>query len=46
MACSGIEPVEDARGSSDLYGKRLENHAKAIADNLTGCSTTDDGRSR
>ncbi|RZN13488.1 MAG: coenzyme F420-0:L-glutamate ligase [Methanosarcinales archaeon] len=38
IACSGIEPVEDARGSSDLYGKRLTITRKAIADNLTSAA--------
>ncbi|NMG82775.1 MAG: coenzyme F420-0:L-glutamate ligase [Methanosarcinales archaeon] len=38
IACSGIEPVEDARGSSDLYGRRLAITRKATADNLTSAA--------
>jgi coenzyme F420-0:L-glutamate ligase len=38
IACSGIEPVEDARGSCDLYGNILTITRKATADNLTSAA--------
>ncbi|NOR59621.1 MAG: coenzyme F420-0:L-glutamate ligase, partial [Methanosarcinales archaeon] len=34
LGCSGLRPVEDARGSKDLFGKELTITSKAIADNL------------
>ncbi|MCL7475223.1 MAG: coenzyme F420-0:L-glutamate ligase [ANME-2 cluster archaeon] len=34
LGCSGIMPVEDARGSRDLFGKELAITRKATADNL------------
>jgi coenzyme F420-0:L-glutamate ligase len=38
LACSGIEPVEDARGTTDLYGNTLTITRKATADNLTSAA--------
>lgn len=34
IACSGFEPVEDLRGSKDLFGKVLRVSIKAVADSL------------
>jgi coenzyme F420-0:L-glutamate ligase/coenzyme F420-1:gamma-L-glutamate ligase len=34
IGCSGLEAVEDERGRSDLYGRRLEVTKAAIADNI------------
>jgi coenzyme F420-0:L-glutamate ligase/coenzyme F420-1:gamma-L-glutamate ligase len=34
LGCSGLRPVEDARGSKDLFGKELTITSKATADNL------------
>jgi len=38
LGSSGIRPVEDARGSSDLFGKTLHITQKAVADNLVSAS--------
>ena len=38
LGTSGIMPVEDARGSRDLYGKILHITHKAVADNLVSAS--------
>ena len=38
LACDGLEPVEDARGQKDLYGKPLEITRKAVADNLVSAA--------
>jgi coenzyme F420-0:L-glutamate ligase/homotetrameric cytidine deaminase len=38
LGCSGIEPVEDARGQLDLYGKPLQITRKAVADNLVSAA--------
>ncbi len=34
LGCSGLRPLEDARGSKDLFGKELTITSKATADNL------------
>ena len=34
IACSGFEPVEDLRGSKDLFGKVLRVSIRAVADSL------------
>lgn len=41
IACAGFEPVEDLRGSRDLFGKVLMVTLKAVADGLatTGVAT-------
>lgn len=38
LGCSGIEPVEDARGKCDLFGKPLEITRCATADNLVSAA--------
>ncbi|MGP8322118.1 MAG: coenzyme F420-0:L-glutamate ligase [Methanosarcinaceae archaeon] len=38
LGTSGIRPVEDARGSFDLFGKTLNITQKAVADNLVSAS--------
>lgn len=38
LGVSGILPVEDARGSTDIYGKPLRITHKAIADNLVSAA--------
>lgn len=38
LGCSGLHPVEDARGSKDLFGKELTITSKAIADNLVSAA--------
>nr|WP_244603574.1 coenzyme F420-0:L-glutamate ligase [Methanococcoides sp. AM1] len=38
LGTSGIVPVEDARGSKDLFGKTLHITRKAVADNLVSAS--------
>ncbi|MCL7411563.1 MAG: coenzyme F420-0:L-glutamate ligase [Methanosarcinaceae archaeon] len=38
LGTSGIVPVEDARGSCDLFGKTLHITHKAVADNLVSAS--------
>lgn len=38
IACSGIEPVEDSRGTTDLYQNTLTITRKATADNLTSAA--------
>ena len=38
LGCAGIEPVEDARGQKDLYGRPLMITRKAIADNLVSAA--------
>ncbi|HJH29773.1 MAG TPA: coenzyme F420-0:L-glutamate ligase [Methanosarcinaceae archaeon] len=38
LGTSGIRPVEDARGSCDLFGKTLHITQKAVADNLVSAS--------
>ncbi len=38
LGCAGIEPVEDARGQVDLYGKPLLITRKAVADNLVSAA--------
>ena len=38
LGTSGIVPVEDARGSCDLFGKTLYITQKAVADNLVSAS--------
>ncbi|NYT19141.1 MAG: coenzyme F420-0:L-glutamate ligase [Methanosarcinales archaeon] len=38
LGTSGIVPVEDARGSRDLFGKPLNITRKAVADNLVSAS--------
>jgi coenzyme F420-0:L-glutamate ligase/homotetrameric cytidine deaminase len=38
LGCAGIEPVEDARGQLDLYGRPLQITRKAVADNLVSAA--------
>lgn len=38
LACHGLEPVEDARGQKDLYGRPLLITRKAVADNLVSAA--------
>lgn len=38
LGCAGIEPVEDARGRSDLFGKPLRITRCATADNLVSAA--------
>jgi len=38
LACHGLEPVEDARGQRDLYGRTLQITRKAVADNLVSAA--------
>ena len=38
LGVSGLPPVEDARGSKDLFGKELTITSKAIADNLVSAA--------
>lgn len=38
LACVGIEPVEDARGQKDLFGRELKITRKAVADNLVSAA--------
>lgn len=38
LGCAGIIPVEDARGSKDLYGKTLTITSKATADNMVSAA--------
>lgn len=38
LACDGIEPVEDARGQRDLFGRELMITRKAVADNLVSAA--------
>ncbi len=38
LGCSGLHPVEDARGSKDLFGKELTITSKATADNLVSAA--------
>ncbi|MGP8320333.1 MAG: coenzyme F420-0:L-glutamate ligase [Methanosarcinaceae archaeon] len=38
LGTSGIRPVEDSRGSCDLFGKMLHVTQKAVADNLVSAS--------
>ncbi len=38
LACDGLEPVEDARGQKDLYGRELLITRKAVADNIVSAA--------
>jgi len=38
LACEGLEPVEDARGRKDLFGRELQITRKAVADNLVSAA--------
>jgi coenzyme F420-0:L-glutamate ligase/homotetrameric cytidine deaminase len=38
LGCVGLEPVEDARGQKDLYGRPLMITRKAVADNLVSAA--------
>lgn len=38
LGCAGLQPVEDARGQLDLYGKPLMITRKAVADNLVSAA--------
>jgi len=38
LACVGLEPVEDARGQKDLFGRELKITCKAVADNLVSAA--------
>jgi len=38
LACDGLEPVEDARGKKDLFGRELLITRKAVADNLVSAA--------
>jgi coenzyme F420-0:L-glutamate ligase/homotetrameric cytidine deaminase len=38
LGCAGVEPVEDARGQNDLYGRLLMITRKAVADNLVSAA--------
>jgi coenzyme F420-0:L-glutamate ligase/homotetrameric cytidine deaminase len=38
LGCVGLEPVEDARGQNDLYGRPLMITRKAVADNLVSAA--------
>ena len=38
LGTSGIEPVEDARGSLDIFGKELRITRKAVADNMVSAA--------
>lgn len=45
IACSGFEPVEDLRGSRDLFGKALRVSLKAVADSLATVAVSAMGES-
>jgi F420-0:gamma-glutamyl ligase len=34
IGCAGFEPIEDIRGSVDLFGRRIEITVRAIADGV------------
>lgn len=38
LGCAGLQPVEDARGQLDLYGRPLMITRKAVADNLVSAA--------
>ncbi len=38
LSCDGLEPVEDARGQKDLFGRELKITRKAVADNLVSAA--------
>jgi coenzyme F420-0:L-glutamate ligase len=38
IGCSGIPPVIDDRGRSDLFGRKLEVTKRAVADNITSAA--------
>jgi coenzyme F420-0:L-glutamate ligase/homotetrameric cytidine deaminase len=38
LACVGLDPVEDARGQKDLFGRQLKITRKAVADNLVSAA--------
>jgi coenzyme F420-0:L-glutamate ligase/homotetrameric cytidine deaminase len=38
LACAGLDPVEDARGQKDLFGRELKITRKAVADNLVSAA--------
>lgn len=38
LACVGLDPVEDARGQKDLFGRELKITRKAVADNLVSAA--------
>jgi coenzyme F420-0:L-glutamate ligase/coenzyme F420-1:gamma-L-glutamate ligase len=38
LGCAGLQPVEDARGSRDLFGKELTITSKATADNMVSAA--------
>jgi coenzyme F420-0:L-glutamate ligase/homotetrameric cytidine deaminase len=38
LACVGLQPVEDARGQKDLFGRELMITRKAVADNLVSAA--------
>jgi coenzyme F420-0:L-glutamate ligase/homotetrameric cytidine deaminase len=38
LACVGLEPVVDARGQKDLFGRELKITRKAVADNLVSAA--------
>jgi coenzyme F420-0:L-glutamate ligase/homotetrameric cytidine deaminase len=38
LACVGLDPVEDARGQKDLFGRLLKITRKAVADNLVSAA--------
>ncbi|OPY53360.1 MAG: Coenzyme F420:L-glutamate ligase [Methanosaeta sp. PtaU1.Bin112] len=38
LACAGLEPVVDARGQKDLFGRELKITRKAVADNLVSAA--------
>ena len=45
IACSGFEPVEDIRGSKDLFGKVLRVSLKAVADSMATTAVSAMGES-
>jgi coenzyme F420-0:L-glutamate ligase/homotetrameric cytidine deaminase len=38
LGCAGLEPVVDARGQKDLFGRELKITRKAVADNLVSAA--------
>jgi coenzyme F420-0:L-glutamate ligase len=38
IACSGIQPVNDARGTRDLYGRKVQMTLQALGDGIAGAA--------
>ena len=38
IACSGFQPVQDARGMRDLYGRKVQMTLQALADGIAGAA--------